>query len=129
MWQVYLTARCFKSFCCGEFERRSEAEQIAAAARRMFKDAVVRVMFDGGHVIDTSKSYERIQERLRKFNFVLRRGLNGEIFYAVNVSSSSSYALRWSEPVQAWICNPIGGSDQDEAARVLAIALGEIEHG
>lgn len=73
--------------------------------------------------------YKRMQTRLAKFNISLRRGLQGKVFYAVVSSGeaySQNYAIRWSEAVQAWICNPVSG-DSDEAKRILRIALGEVD--
>lgn len=84
----------------------------------------------------TEANYERMRMRLERFNISLRRGLNGKVFYAVYAfgraklygshESGQTYSIRWSEQTQAWLCNPISGTEE-EARRILRIALGELE--
>jgi hypothetical protein len=137
MWHVYLTAPSFESMFCGSFKRRSDAEAMQAAANRLFARAWVRVVFEPDQdqeiyedmqQLDTEQAYERMQKRLKAFDYGLRRGTDSRLFYATNVRlvGSESYRLKWSEPRQAWDCSPIVGNAV-EAARVLAIALGEIQ--
>lgn len=73
--------------------------------------------------MSTSKRtiFERMQHRLHLQGMGLRQATISNLFYVI-CPGSKTYSIRLAQG-QGWIARPVTASSQEEADRILAIAL------